>query len=44
MTLMRMAAARMMFMAKLKNFKHHGAGWMIRMAKNIYQGSKANGS
>lgn len=39
MTLMRMAAARMMFMAKLKNFKHHGKGWMIRMAKNIYHGA-----
>lgn len=40
--LMRMAAARLMFMSKTKNVKHHGAGWMVRMAKNIFRGS--NGS
>ncbi len=33
--LMRYASARLRFMAKLKNWPKHGAGWVNRMASNL---------
>lgn len=36
-TLVRFNAARLMFMTKRKNWKHHGRGWAVRMAKNLYR-------
>ena len=38
--LLRFNAARLLFMSKRKNWNHHGKGWAIRMAKNLYRGGK----
>jgi lysozyme family protein len=40
--LMRVIAERMRFMVKLKNFKHHGGGWMNRMAANLIYAAEDN--
>jgi lysozyme family protein len=38
--IMRLIAERMRYMVKSKTWKHHGAGWINRMAKNLYLGAE----
>ena len=40
--LMRYAAARLRFMARLKNWPNHGAGWVNRMAGNLDYAAEDN--
>lgn len=38
--IMRLIGHRQIFQTKLKNWKHHGKGWAVRNAKNLFLGAE----